>query len=233
MGNYKGVRLRKGNHKGCPYDIMKIKICGILDTTSLKGICRLSPAMLGFIFYPPSPRYMAQIIDPETMDLIPSHILRTGVFVNASMDEIEKNILRFGLNMIQLHGDESPSFCAAIQESGIDVIKAFRVSNSFDFSLLKDYESGCKYFLFDTFSKEYGGSGQKFDWEILDSYTLNHPFLLSGGIKPGDEELIMSIKHPSFAGIDLNSGFELEPGRKDIKKLKDFINHLTNNDFFI
>ncbi len=210
-------------------NIMKIKICGILDITTLEGICRLSPDMLGFIFYPASPRYMAKIIDPGILDIIPSDILRVGVFVNPSMDEVETNQLRFGLNMIQLHGDESPSFCASIQNSGLDVIKAFRVNDSFDFSLLRDYESSCKYFLFDTFTKNYGGSGQKFDWEVLNSYKLNHPFLLSGGIKPGDEEMIISIKHPSFAGIDLNSGFETEPGRKDILKLKEFVNHLNRN----
>ena len=209
---------------------MKIKICGILDTTTLEEIYRLSPDMLGFIFYPSSPRYMAQSIDPEMLHVIPSEILRVGVFVNPSMDEVETNRLHFGLNIIQLHGDESPSFCASIQMSGIDVIKAFRVNDSFDFARLKDYESSCTYYLFDTYSKNYGGSGQKFDWSILDSYTLNHPFLLSGGIKPGDEGVIMSIKHPSFAGIDLNSGFEREPGVKDIKRLRIFVNNLKNSD---
>ena len=130
------------------------------------------------------------------------------------------------MDYIQFHGNEDVGFCQ--QASGnFKIIKAFRVDEKFDFEQTKHYEDFCKYFLFDTNTKSYGGSGKKFNWDILHKYNGNIPFILSGGIQPEDYQIIKEVNHPGFAGIDLNSGFELSPGIKDIKKLKPFLQTMS------
>ena len=208
---------------------MKVKICGITDKTNLDEILKLNPDYLGFIFFPASPRYMADKLDPEDLLIIPKKVKRVGVFVNADVYEIDGIYWKYNLDFVQLHGDESPSFCRQLNETGIKIIKAFRLDEDFDFDRLLDYVSYCDYFLFDTNTKDYGGSGLKFNWEILHRYKTGHPFFLSGGIGPYDARELKIINHAAYFGIDLNSRFETSPGMKNIGQLSYYFKKLKND----
>lgn len=197
---------------------MKIKVCGLKYPENIEAVAALEPDYMGFIFYGKSPRYMADLNDGVLQDL-PSAIKKTGVFVNESAENIERLVKQYDLGAIQLHGDESPEFCAAFKNKAT-VIKAFGINEDFDFTHLKAYITNVDFFLFDTKTKEYGGSGKTFDWGILDQYKLDVPFFLSGGLGPDNIEEVKNIKHPRFYGVDLNSRFEIEPGLKNIEKLE-------------
>jgi len=133
---------------------------------------------------------------------------------------------RNGFKFVQLHGKEDPSVCRILKKNGLKVIKAFNLNKDFRFRILKDYESAVDYFLFDTKTRVHGGSGKKFDWDILEKYKESTPFFLSGGIKPDDASKIKQIDYPWLYGIDLNSGFEDEPGLKNVDLLKKFLDEL-------
>lgn len=152
------------------------------------------------------------------LQTLPAAIQKTGVFVNESAHNIDKLIAKYGFNAIQLHGDESPGFCAAFK-GRVTVIKAFGINEDFDFNSLKDYANNVDLFLFDTKTKAYGGSGKTFNWHILDQYKFNVPFFLSGGLRLENIAEVKTINHPQFYGVDLNSRFETEPGLKSIQKL--------------
>ncbi|MCK4920869.1 MAG: phosphoribosylanthranilate isomerase [Bacteroidales bacterium] len=199
---------------------MKVKICGIANRENLLEIIELNPDFMGFIFYPFSPRYMKDKLSPVDLLEIPVSINKTGVFVNMNVIEIVDIVSKYNLDYIQLHGNESIDDCKQLSSSGLNVIKAFRLNKDFNFDILSEYIPYCRCFLFDTYTPEYGGSGKKFNWDIIKKYKSGHPFLLSGGIEPSDAEKILSFSHPSFIGIDLNSRFELSSGIKDVDKLK-------------
>jgi len=205
---------------------MKIKVCGLSSEDNIKEVVGLEPDLIGFIFYPPSPRYVVDKVDPLKLTGLGDNVLKTGVFVNADFYEISGIFWKYNLDIVQLHGDESPALCEQLKDTGIKTIKAFSLHEEFDFEIMMDYIPYCKYFLFDTQTKYRGGSGKKFNWEIIRKYELGHPFFLSGGIAPGDAREILSITHPSLAGVDVNSRFEKSPGIKDIGKLKQFFNDL-------
>ncbi len=206
---------------------IKIKICGMLEKENIRQVAELNPDMLGFIFYPSSPRYAGNT-DPAILNDIPQGIIKTGVFVNSSFDQITGTVSKYSLDMVQLHGKETPEFCLRIKETGIPVIKAFGPADDFDFNECSKYISSTDYFLFDTLVSGYGGSGRKFDWKVLDQYTFQHPFILSGGIGPGDTESIALIKNSELRGVDINSRFEIKPGEKDVTLLRDFISELRH-----
>ncbi|NDV93710.1 phosphoribosylanthranilate isomerase [Dysgonomonas sp. 521] len=206
---------------------MKIKVCGMKYPDNIKELNKLPVDFAGMIFYEKSPRYAAKLNPEDIRDLFRGGRKRVGVFVNADMDYIIQMADKFSLDLIQLHGDESPDFCKELNKR-MPVIKAFSISESSDFEKTKAYDGLCGYFLFDTKTPQYGGSGRKFDWNILDEYKGNTPFILSGGISVDDAETIKNIKHPQFFGIDLNSRFETEPGRKDIILLQQFIKRLKD-----
>ena len=206
---------------------MIIKVCGMKHPDNIKDLNQLPIDFMGLIFYPKSPRYVENLSWNDIKDKVHTGIERVGVFVNADMDEIMEMTNRVYLDLIQLHGDESPEFAEELNET-IPVIKAFSISEASDFDKTKEYDGKVSYFLFDTKTPQYGGSGQKFDWSILDAYTGKTPFLLSGGISLEDAEEIKAIEHPKFCGIDLNSKFETEPGIKDIEQLKQFIKNLRD-----
>ena len=189
---------------------------------------------MGFIFYAGSARF-AGGLPPETVQTIPENIRRVGVFVDASEEYINEQITAYGLNLVQLHGTESPAFCKAIQRTSVEVIKAFSISTEADFEQTEAYQSACQYFVFDTKSilKDAsgntlrGGTGEQFDWTILSHYTGKTPFFLSGGIAPADVERLHLLHHPKLHAIDLNSRFETAPGIKDVPALNTFINKIT------
>ena len=205
-----------------------IKICGMRETGNIKAAAELMPDLMGFIFYPGSGRFAGEMLNPEIVAHLPAGIRKTGVFVNADLNEITETVSKYSLNAVQLHGDEPPELCRIIKDTGIVVIKAFRIGENTSFSFCNDYIACTDYFLFDAMTINYGGSGQKFDWKFLDRYEAGHPFILSGGIGPEDIEKIAGIASHAFYGLDLNSRFEIEPGLKDTEKLKKFINELRN-----
>ncbi len=206
---------------------MKIKVCGMKYPDNIQELNKLSIDYMGMIFYEKSPRYIDYQLWQNVRDIHSSNIKRVGVFVNSTIDFIVEMIDKYKLDLIQLHGNESPSFCSELNKF-IPIIKAFSISEASDFEQTKAYEGLRGYFLFDTKTPQYGGSGKKFDWAILDAYDGDTPFFLSGGISAEDVEPIKAIKHPRLYGVDLNSKFEIEPGLKDIQLLDQFIKQLRN-----
>lgn len=200
------------------------------DPENIVEIAALAPDFMGFIFYPPSPRYAGNL-DPGTVRKIPSHIIKTGVFVNETADTILNTMEKYDLQAVQLHGEESPGLCLQCKKQGMVVIKAIPVSGRLDEQLINSYESSVDYLLFDTRSPGKGGSGKKFDWSVLRQYHAHLPFFLSGGITPEDaEEIVKRIHQPQFIGIDINSGFETAPGIKNIEQVKVFIEKIRSHE---
>lgn len=197
---------------------MRIKICGLKHPDNIKAVADLGPDYVGFIYYAKSPRFVDGVAD-DIFAALPKSIFKTGVFVNETEQEVNRLIDQFGFDAIQLHGNESPEFAAAFK-GRLQVLKAFGVNEDFDFEQLKPYVGKVDYFLFDTKTDAHGGSGLTFDWSILNKYQLDVPFFLSGGLSLDNLNQIANITHPQFYGVDLNSKFEIEPGLKDIEKLK-------------
>lgn len=194
---------------------MNIKVCGMKDPVNISEVAALQPDYMGFIFYPRSPRYIGE----TEKNLLAVNPIKTGVFVNESVDVIEELIEKHRLAAIQLHGNESPGLCELFK-GRVVVIKAFGIDENLDSSKLETYAGKVDYFLFDTKTEKHGGSGKSFDWSLLDQYQMDIPFFLSGGLSLENLEEVKAIKHPQFYGVDLNSKFEIEPGLKDINKLK-------------
>jgi phosphoribosylanthranilate isomerase len=200
---------------------VKIKVCGMRDPENIRVVEEMvHPDMMGFIFWKGSKRYVSEV--PAYLP----NCTRVGVFVNPTEKEVLQKIKDFSLNAIQLHGEETPDFCQRIKQSNnLPIIKAISVGEK-DSSLFAIrytlYEEIIDYFIFDTKCKCIGGSGEQFDWDILQHYKGNTPFLLSGGIGPGDEEKVKRWRHPKCIGIDLNSRFEIAPALKDAEALTKF-----------
>ena len=195
------------------------------EPKNIEQVAQLGVDMMGFIFYPKSPRYVSYVLVRSDAD---RKVCRVGVFVNDSIPEILDKIHSFSLNAVQMHGNESRELCEQLSEANgdIKIIKAISVSNAGDIQKYKEYVGAVDYFLFDTKCKTVGGSGQQFDWRILDEYDGDVPFLLSGGIGPEDAFRIRTFHHSQCVGIDLNSRFEIEPGVKDVEKLNKFLNEI-------
>lgn len=203
---------------------MKIKVCGMRDTANIAEVAALGVDYMGFIFYPPSPRNCLSSISRELVESLPKGTEPVAVTVNLDERELLRIAEEYGFKALQLHGNESPSLCRSLRSHGLTVIKAFGIAEAQDFERLNEYTGCVDLFLLDTATSSHGGSGRKFDWSLLDNYRLPEPFLLSGGIGPEDWEDIAELNHPRFAGIDLNSRFEVVPGLKDTVALEKFIN---------
>lgn len=208
---------------------MIIKICGMREPDNIAAVEALQVDWMGFICWAGSPRYVATT--PAHMPASP--VRRVGVFVNPAMQVIKERAREFGLHIIQLHGNESPAFCLEVRAAtGLPVIKAFAIRTSADLDAINVYlptsspstQQYADYFLFDTKSPLVGGSGQQFDWRLLDNYRGPVPFLLSGGISPTDATRLRAFRHPQCLGFDLNSRFETAPAVKDTSALAAFIN---------
>lgn len=187
------------------------------DSENIRAIEQTKADLMGFIFHPKSPRFVASL--PEYM---PKKQKLVGVFVNASLEQILAKAQKFSLEYIQLHGDEPPAFCSELKNRGLKVIRAQRIANADDIIRAESYNMA-DLMIFDTKTELYGGSGKKFNWQLLENYKGCVPFLLSGGIRSDTFEEIKAFFHPQFAGIDLNSGFEISPALKDVGKLNNFI----------
>lgn len=208
---------------------LQFKICGMKYSENIEAIAEIQPNYLGFIFWENSKRRF----DLEEIPQLDSRIKKVGVFVDAKMNEIIARKNQFDLDVIQLHGNESVAFCEELKKQNIKIIKAFSINNQFDFSKLKQYIHYVDYFLFDTKGKLPGGNGITFDWKILENYSFDTPYFLSGGI--GNTELeAIKIFLKSEAGkhciaIDVNSRFELKSGYKNENKLRKFKKSLYEN----
>ena len=189
------------------------------DAENIREVEALGIDLIGFIFWPKSSRYVS-----ERPAYLPTNCKRVGVFVDENIEVVKKIAQDYALDYIQLHGNETPDYCALLK--GHKLIKAFNIATAEDFEQTKPYEGLVNYFLFDTKGKSVGGNGTKFDWSVLDDYHGTTPFILSGGIGPDDAARIRSFHHPQLAGIDLNSKFEDAPALKNIQKLKTFLEQL-------
>nr|MBB6148063.1 phosphoribosylanthranilate isomerase [Mucilaginibacter sp. SP1R1] len=205
---------------------MKIKVCGLKQPENIAAVAALGANYLGFICYGRSPRYIGAL-PVEVLAAIPASIHKTGVFVNETAQNINLLIDKYGFDTVQLHGDESPEFSNAFRNK-VTVIKAFGVDNEFDFGQLENYANNVDYFMFDTKTSGYGGSGKTFNWDILNNYRLNVPFFLSGGISLDNLDEVKKISHPQFYAVDLNSRFETEPGIKNTDKLEQAFDIIKN-----
>lgn len=202
---------------------MIVKVCGMADQELMLKLSIMPIDMLGFIFYPKSPRYLVGKIDPESIKSLPHNIRKVGVFVNALKEDILDLAKTYHLDTLQLHGSESPELCKELKTEGYSILKAFNLTQKNNY---KAYSPFCDFFLFDTPSEQHGGTGQKFDWSMLENYKEKTPFILSGGIGPYDANEILEIKHPQMKGIDINSKFEIEPGIKDVELINKFLQSL-------
>ncbi|MBR6179092.1 MAG: phosphoribosylanthranilate isomerase [Bacteroidales bacterium] len=201
---------------------MLIKICGLRDNYA--DVVALKPDFAGLIFYQKSPRFVelsqAPVLKQKLHD-----VNKVGVFVNADKDYILDKVSEYNLDLVQLHGNESPDFCADIRKC-LPVIKAFGIASESDLQSAEKYAQYVDYLLFDTKTKGYGGSGVKFDWHMLQNVNISQKFLLSGGISLDDLDDIKALKINNLVGVDLNSRFEDAPGLKNIEKLKQALNIL-------
>lgn len=201
---------------------LKIKVCGLRDEINILDVSSLSPDFLGFIHYPKSKRFVGNQF--QLPNNLPSSQKKVAVLVNEPLESAIQ-IFHQGYDFLQIHGDESPEYCQQLNNKHIPIIKAFGITEDFDFSILNLYQPYTKLFLFDTKSPQYGGTGKKFNWNILEKYTLDTPFLLSGGITKNDIQSISQLNHYQCIGVDLNSGFETNPGVKNIEDLTFFIHN--------
>ena len=205
------------------------------DADNIRDISALGVDMIGLIFYPPSPRYVQQFssgagIIPDYAPDMGKTPLRVGVFVDDMPQNIVTRVYNYKLDYIQLHGNEPRETLENLRATidpdikpKVKIIKAISVSSAEDIKKYKEYVGAADLFLFDTKCKTVGGSGEQFDWQVLQAYDGDVPFLLSGGIGPDDAERIKNFHHPKCIGIDLNSKFEIEPALKDVEKLKQFL----------
>ena len=207
----------------------RVKVCGMCDPLNVKEIAEAKPDYIGFIFFRGSPRYVGEEPEMALFNNVSPGIKKTGVFLNEENNKILDLSMATGLDIIQLHGNESPETCLRLKTSGLLIIKAFNIGMEFGFENLIPYMPVCDYFLFDTKSEKPGGSGRKFNWEKLKEYTLDKPFFLSGGIGPEDAGVINAIENKGFFGVDVNSRFENTPGIKDITLVKTFIKSLKDS----
>lgn len=216
---------------------MLLKVCGMREPENLQSLIALEPDFIGFIFYDKSKRF---VTDFPQID-IPLYIKKVGVFVNETIDTIVKLVNEHQLDYVQLHGNESPKYIEDLLKSHqksneiyesfqLGIIKAFSVDDHFNFNETDAYQKECDFLLFDTKGKEYGGNGVKFNWDVLHKYKGEKPYLLSGGISKNDVQQLKEFFEKSTTkkcvGLDVNSGFEIQPGLKNINDINEFKQNL-------
>ncbi len=200
---------------------MKLKVCGMKYSQNITEIESLFPDLMGFIFYEKSKRFFNL---PEIN--LNNKVKRVGVFVNENVQEIKNKIKKHKLDYVQLHGEENVNFCHSLQPF-VKIIKVFKIDYNFNFKKTEEFEEVCDYFLFDTKSQRHGGSGKKFDWDLLKNYNCKKDFFLSGGIDISDiDEVKKIVNSYPIAGIDVNSKFELDNLEKDKEKINLLIKKL-------
>jgi phosphoribosylanthranilate isomerase len=205
---------------------MRVKVCGMTLPEQVTQVQEMGVDFVGFIFYPKSPRYVFKRMTIAELKKI-RNINKVGVFVNTPLDEVLAMVEECSLHMVQLHGDESVKYCEKLADY-ISVVKAFRLSDSDNIEwMIRPYMDVCDMYMFDTMGAGYGGTGKKFDWNVLKGAEIGKPFFLSGGIEPGDEnEILEFTKEPvskALFAVDINSRFEDAPGVKNMEKVREFV----------
>ena len=210
---------------------MKIKVCGLKYQENIFDIASLGPDYLGFIFYDKSPRYVDQELNIDILNQLPKTIHKVGVFVNSEINYILDKVKSYQLEFVQLHGSETVKYCQELKEHSIKIIKAFQIEQGFDFNQIIPYKKVVDYFLFDTKTTSYGGSGKKFNWDVLEAYDNEVPFFLSGGISLEDAKTIKNDllkKELNIKALDINSCFESLPAVKNATMVSNFIKKINN-----
>ncbi|HWZ21815.1 MAG TPA: phosphoribosylanthranilate isomerase [Cytophagaceae bacterium] len=202
---------------------LKIKVCGMRQPDNIRDVASCNPNYLGFIFYDKSKRFVGEELDAEVLKEINPSIKKVGVFVNHSTSYIESKVEKYGLSLLQLHGDESVEQCKELKSKGYAIVKVFQVDHNFDFKVTEPYKKYVDYFLFDTKSEGYGGTGKKFNWSIFDRYDNEVPLFLSGGLDMDSIGEIKKLNKLNIHALDINSKFEVEAGKKDVDLIKKFI----------
>jgi len=206
---------------------VKLKVCGMRDPENILQVAELRPDYMGFIFYGKSKRFVGDDFDiPPRLN---GDIKRVGVFVNETTAKMEDLATKHRLELIQLHGNESVEQCLELKESGRKVIKVFSIDNKFQFGQTKPFRQVADYFLFDTKSETYGGTGKSFDWKLLERYDQEVPFFLSGGLSSTNVKDVKNLSGMNLHALDVNSGVELSPGLKDIEKIGQLQEILNSN----
>lgn len=210
----------------------RIKVCGMTDLNQMHQLGDIGVQFAGMIFYHKSPRFIMRHLKGHEIKKEKLKVFKVGVFVNASYDEVMNHVDNFGLDMVQLHGDETPKYCERLANY-ISVIKAFRLTENDHIKWkIRDYFDVTDMYLFDTEGAGYGGTGKKLNWNKLKGLDIDKPFLLSGGIEPGDEEAIKEFLADPVSkdlfSLDINSKFEVSPGFKSMDKVRDFVKNLNN-----
>ncbi|HEX8316531.1 MAG TPA: phosphoribosylanthranilate isomerase, partial [Flavisolibacter sp.] len=205
------------------YKAPRIKVCGMTQLKQLHQLGEMGVQFAGMIFYHKSPRFVMRHLKGHEVKKAKLKVFKIGVFVNASYDEVMNHVDNFGLDMVQLHGNETPFYCSRLSDY-ISVIKAFRITETDQVDWkTKDFYADTDMYMFDTEGEGYGGTGKKFNWAKLKGTNMNKPFFLSGGIEPGDGESIKEfVKEPvakNLFAVDINSRFEVSPGVKDMDKV--------------
>lgn len=199
---------------------MKIKVCGMRESNNIRQLELLRPDFMGFIFYPPSSRFAGDMLDEELVKKLDPRIEKVGVFVNESLDQMERTLQKFNFRTVQLHGSETPGLAGTLREKGYSVIKVFSVGDRLP--EVKEFEGVVDYFMFDTKTSAFGGSGKRFNWEILKNYVSHVPLFLSGGIGPESLRELKNMDNPHICAVDINSRFEISLGLKNIPEIEEF-----------
>lgn len=211
---------------------MRVKVCGITQSLQAQQVSDAGADFVGFIFYPPSSRYVHKSMSAVEIKKL-RNINKVGVFVNADVNDVLRTVDACGLYLVQLHGNESPRYCEKVSQY-ITVVKAFRVSEGDNILWkIKDYHDVADLFMFDTEGTSFGGTGKKFDWQVLKEANIGKPFFLSGGIAPDDVATVQQFQQHAVAkdlfALDINSRFETSPGVKDIQQVATFIHDIKQN----
>ena len=209
----------------------RIKVCGMTDLKQMHKLGEMGVEFAGMIFYHKSPRFIMRHLKGYEVKKAKLKVFKIGVFVNASYDEVMNHVDNFGLDMVQLHGNETPYYCSRLS-SYISVIKAFRIAEDDNIAWkIKNYYEDSDMFMFDTEGESFGGTGRKFNWEKLRGAEISKPFFLSGGIEPGDsagiKEFLTEPVAKNMFAVDINSRFEISPGVKDMVKVREFVKKLS------
>jgi len=209
---------------------MRIKVCGMTQPDQLDQLAEAKVNFAGFIFYPKSPRFVLRQMTTSQIRK-ENRMNKVGVFVNTGIEDVLQMVDECRLHMVQLHGDETPKYCERLADY-VSVIKAFRLSDNDNIEwLIRPYMEACDMFMFDTMGSGYGGTGKKFDWNLLKESEIGKPFFLSGGIEPGDEEELKKFSAEpvgrALFAVDINSKFEISPGLKDMQKVTQFVENLN------
>jgi phosphoribosylanthranilate isomerase len=213
---------------------MRVKVCGMTQLDQVRKLDEMGIDFAGFIFYPKSPRYVGRQIRGEQLKKAKLRIGKVGVFVNPSYDEVMRTVDDYGLDMVQLHGDETPRLCEQVANY-VTVIKVFRLGENDPLEwIARPYTESSDMFLFDTLGVGYGGTGKKFNWDVLKAAAIDKLFFLSGGIEPADVDRLLEFSNERVARkmfcVDINSKFELSSGVKDLARIQLFFDSLNKKE---